>query len=126
MPFDCANTFGQCTLIAATIITDSISAGPTGPSSPSATSTPLVNSAAPAAAANVPAGPEAQAFEEPARAGQPVAAKPSEQLLRAVRGHQRANHEPNENQACIHCRHSFLTLAGPRALGRRTVVRPST
>ena len=31
MPFDWAKTFGQCTLTAATTMTDTINAGPTGP-----------------------------------------------------------------------------------------------
>ena len=57
-------------------------------------------------------GAEAQAFEEPTGARQSVAAEPAKQLLRAVRCHQGTNHEPNENQACIHCRHSFINARG--------------
>jgi hypothetical protein len=37
---------------------------------------------------------EAEPFEEPARAGQAVAAEPSEELLGAVSGHEEAQNEP--------------------------------
>ncbi len=40
------------------------------------------------------AGVEAESFEEPGGAGQAVAAKPSEELLRAVRGDESAENEP--------------------------------
>ena len=47
MPFFIANTpFCQWTLTAATIMTETTSAGPTGPSRPSVTSAPPVISAA--------------------------------------------------------------------------------
>src|SRR5262249_49471520 len=52
MPLDAAKMpCPQWTLNAATIITDSISAGPTGPPNPSATSTPLIVSPSAAAVA---------------------------------------------------------------------------
>src|SRR5205823_11684519 len=49
-----------------------------------------------------PAGAKADRFEEATSAGEPVPAKPSEQFLRAVRRHQRAEHEAADQQSSIH------------------------
>ena len=117
MPFDWANTpFGQCTLSAATTMTDTISAGPIGPKRPSVTSTPLAISVTDGRRRKEPAGPEAQALEEPARPRQSVTAKPAEELLGPVRRHQRTNHEPHQQQACIHGRHSFRRHCHPASI----------
>ena len=72
MPLFCANRpFAQCTVAIATTITESISAGPIGPSSPVATSSPLAISVAPASAANVLPGLKPSCSKKP-----PVPASP--------------------------------------------------
>ena len=58
--------FCQCTLPAATIITETTSAGPAGPRSPRATSRPPANSLAPAAAANGRPGRKPSCSKNPA------------------------------------------------------------
>jgi hypothetical protein len=72
MPFFAANSpFGKCTLAAATIMTETISAGPIGPRRPSATRTPLANSVAAATVANILPGRKPRCSNIP-----PVAARP--------------------------------------------------
>src|SRR5258706_307017 len=72
MRFDIANRpFFKWTLTAATIITDSISAGPTGPNKPSAVSRPPANSAVAAVAANMRPGRKPSISRNPAVPARP-------------------------------------------------------
>ncbi len=100
MPFDIANRpLGQCTLIAATIITATMSAGPTGPKSPAATSTPLTTSASRRERREEASGAESERVEHAGDRGEAVAAEPAEELLGAVRRHERA--ETRDGRAVI-------------------------
>src|SRR5216684_6874111 len=72
MPFDVAKTpLLQWALTAATIITDSISAGPTGPNNPVATSRPLATSAPEASAAKNRPGRKPSVSKYPDTAARP-------------------------------------------------------
>ena len=84
----------QCTLPAATTMTEITRAGPTGPRNPSAKRPPPTTSVSAAAAANVRPGRNPSRFHEPCRAVEPVTAKPAKQLLGTV-----ANHQKSQNQA---------------------------
>ena len=67
MPLVEANTpCGQCTLMAATIITDTINAPATGPNRPSAINTPLTISVTAAVVANRRPGRKPSASKNPA------------------------------------------------------------
>ena len=89
----------QCTVIAATIITEIMSAGPIGPRKPSATSRPLAISVTDAAAAKVRPGRKPRWTKNSPVLFEPVASEPPKQLLRAVRRHQEADDEPERSEA---------------------------
>src|SRR5207249_10400156 len=48
-----------------------------------------------------PAWPETQRLEVAGHRGQAVPAEPAKQLLRAVRRHHEAEHDPRDEQSCI-------------------------
>ena len=99
MPLFCANRpFAQCTVAIATTITESISAGPIGPSNPVATSSPLAISVSAGKRRERLAGLEAELLEEATGAGEAVAAEPAEDLLGAVRRHHQPEHHPHHQQ----------------------------
>ena len=78
------NPLVQCMAPAATIMTESIRAGPTEPSKPNVISRPATISVSTAIAANTRPGPEAKQLEEPTRGGQAIAAEPAEELRRSM------------------------------------------
>src|ERR1051325_4805528 len=86
----------QCTVIAATIIGASISAGPIGPRKPSAVRIPPRSSLAPAAKAKKRPGRKPGPGEVPAFPWGPVPAEPAEELLRAVPSHDDADDQPED------------------------------
>ena len=56
-------------------------------------------------------GTEAHRFEKSGRACQAVPAEPAEELLRAMGRHHQPEHEPNQNQSCIHVASPVLHAA---------------
>ena len=91
-----------CTLTAATSITDSTIAAASGVSRPRASSRPPPTSTRPAHQRMAPAGVKAErgkALPDRVKAG---AAKPAEELLRAVRGEHQTNRRTQQKKSQVH------------------------